>query len=465
MFLSALFEQLEYKKMKRVNQDKRKRKLAFLCAVLCISAGILLILLFAYTHSKQNDPADPMETKGETHPDSTMQKKSEPDSGTGNGLAGKDENDSINESDDINKSDDADQASRDENQMSETEQEIERILENMTLEEKLYQMFVITPEQLTGVETVVAAGETTKNCLMKYPVGGLVYFSDNLQTADQTRQMLKDTQEYARAFTGLSLFLCIDEEGGRVARVANHSSFHVPKYEPMSKITSESEAYQVGAGIGTYLADLGFNVDFAPDADVLTVSGNTVIGDRSFGSDPELVSRLAAAYSDGLHSQNICSTYKHFPGHGATVGDTHQGFAYTNKNYEELESCELLPFMQAQQKNVDFVMVAHISVPEILGDNTPCSLSYEMISGILRGKYGYEGIVITDAMNMGAITDTDTTGDSVIRAIKAGADMILMPEDFPSAYASLLNAVQNGTIKTEQIDESMRRILRLKLKM
>ena len=145
---------------------------------------------------------------------------------------------------------------------------------------------------------------------------------------------------------------------------------------------------------------MGFNVEFAPDADVLTNSANSVIGDRSFGTEPNFVAECAASYSDGLHGAGVLSTFKHFPGHGATADDTHQGFAYTNKTLTELKENELIPFMKAQDEGVDFIMISHISVPNILGDNTPCTLSEYMISEVLRGDLGYQGIIITDAMNM-----------------------------------------------------------------
>ncbi len=342
-------------------------------------------------------------------------------------------------------------------------QEVENILRNMTLEEKVYQLFIITPEALTGNKAVGAAGETTRKGLEKYPVGGLVYFSKNLKNPAQTKKMLQKTMEFSYEIEGMPLFICIDEEGGRVARVGNNPAFGVPKVGAMEKITNEEEAYAVGETIGAYLSQLGFNFDFAPDADVLTNQDNTVIGDRSFGRDPEAVTQMAAAVSDGLHSQGVLSTFKHFPGHGATREDTHEGFAYTEKTYEELLKCELKPFMAAGEKGIDAVMAAHIFVPSITGDEIPCSLSEKMLTDILREDLGFEGLIITDALNMGAITKKYSSAQAAVMAFEAGADMLLMPQDFVQAAEGILFAVQKGEISEERVDASLRRIIKAKL--
>lgn len=341
---------------------------------------------------------------------------------------------------------------------------VEALLSEMTLEEKVYQMFIVTPEQLTGASKVTAAGNLTKQKLKEYPVGGLVYFSANLVSRNQTKTMLTKVQKYANEIEGVDLFLCVDEEGGRVARVANNKAFRVENVGPMAKVSSEEEAYNCGETIGAYLSELGFNVDFAPDADVLTKSGSVVIGDRSFGSDAGLVTKYAVAYSNGLHAHGIMSTFKHFPGHGATEADTHEGYAYTNATYEELMATELQPFSAAQMCGVDLVMVAHISAPNVVGDDTPCSLSEKMITGILRTNLGYDGLVITDAMNMGAIAKNYDSGIAAKMAVKAGVDMVLMPSDFQAAYSGLYTAVRSGEISEERIDESVRRILTAKVK-
>lgn len=349
-------------------------------------------------------------------------------------------------------------------EMDAVSERVEALLADMTLEEKIYQMFIITPEQLTGVSRVTAAGDATKASLKQYPVGGLVYFSGNLESIDQTKAMLSNVQRFANEIENVDLFLCVDEEGGRVARVAENEAFQLKNVAPMASVSSEEEAYRCGDTIGAYLSELGFNVDFAPDADVLTNGANTVIGDRSFGSDPDIVTKYAVACSDGLHAHGMMSTFKHFPGHGATEADTHDGYAYTDKSYEELAEAELRPFYAAKEHGVDMVMAAHISVPAVTGDDTPSSLSEQMITGILKGELGYNGLIVTDALNMGAVAAHYDSAEVSVKAVTAGVDLLLMPADFHAAYAGIYNAVQNGEISEERIDESVRKILTAKLK-
>ncbi|WP_081669053.1 glycoside hydrolase family 3 protein [Butyrivibrio sp. VCB2001] len=341
--------------------------------------------------------------------------------------------------------------------------EVEKILSEMTLEEKIYQMFVLNPEQLTGVGQVTSAGERTRNCLEKYPVGGILYFGPNIQDPEQTKNMLAVVRTYGMEIEGVPLFLCVDEEGGRIARIAGNPSFTVQKTKPVAQIADAAEAYEAGNVIGSYLSELGFNVDFAPVSDVLTNPDNVVIGDRSFGSDAEVVAEYSRKYLEGLHNNEVLGVYKHFPGHGATSGDTHTGFSGTDKTLDEMMEVELLPFSKAQSDGADMVMVSHISVPEILGDNTPCSLSHYMITDVLRNMLGYEGLIITDAMNMSAITVNYTNEEAAVLAVNAGVDLILTPGDFKVYHAVILKKVRDGEISEERIDDSVRRIISKKI--
>ena len=339
----------------------------------------------------------------------------------------------------------------------------DEIIGNMSLEEKLWQMFILTPEQLTGVSGVTAAGASTKNAISSKPVGGIIYLAGNIRDPAQTKEMLSNTQKYADEAEGLPLFLCIDEEGGRVVRIADNPSFNLANVGPMSNVEDTETAYRCGETIGSYLSEYGFNVDFAPDVDVLTNSANAVIGDRSFGTDPRLVSDCGRAYSDGLHSKGLLSTFKHFPGHGATKADTHKGYAFSDKSYEELLNNELLPFASAEEYGVDMVMAAHISLPNVIGDDTPCSLSGKMLTEVLRNEFGYSGLIVTDALNMGAIAENYSSGEAAKKALKAGCDLLLTPMDPEEAYLSLFSAVKDGEISEERIDESLRRIINAKL--
>lgn len=349
------------------------------------------------------------------------------------------------------------------------EENIKELLNQMSVEEKAAQLFVILPEALVdGVYTVTRAGEMTKEAIGAFPVGGLIYMERNLQSAEQVKEMLGNVQAYSMERIGLPAFLCVDEEGGSVAKFSGEERFGIAGIESMAEIGQSQEiqkAAQIGNTIGAYLSELGFNVDFAPVADVLSNPENEVVKTRSFGSDPELVSHMAIAVAQGLEENGVFAVYKHFPGHGMTAGDTHAGYAYSDKTLEEAEACELVPFQKGIESGASFIMAGHISLPQITGEDTPSSLSEYMILDLLRGKMGYDGIVITDAMNMGAIVQQYSSAEAAVKAIAAGADLILMPKDFKEAYAGVIEAIQNGTLSIERIDESLERIIKVKLKM
>lgn len=340
------------------------------------------------------------------------------------------------------------------------------LIENMSLEEKVAQMFIITPEALTGVGTVIAAGETTREAIHDYPVGGLIYFEQNLRDPEQVEEMLANTQKYVMERIGIPMFLSVDEEGGTVTRFANNEKFDLEWIGNMSAVGESGDteaARDVGVRIGSFLADLGMNMDNAPVADVLSNSANTVIGDRSFGSDSALVAKMALAEYQGLKEQGIIGVYKHFPGHGATEADTHEGYAYTEATLEAMLSEDLVPFNYGIDNGVQVIMAAHIACPNVTGDDTPASLSYCMLTEVLREQMGYEGIIMTDGLNMGAIVNQYTSAEAAVKAITAGADLLLMPADFRAAYEGVLEAVRNGDISEKRIDESVRRILELKI--
>lgn len=342
------------------------------------------------------------------------------------------------------------------------------ITAGMTLENKIAQMFMITPEALTGFSGVTAAGDTTKEAYSNRPVGGIVYLSGNLKDTEQTTTMLTNMKAIAKEKTGLLPFLGVDEEGGSVVRIAGNSAFAATDVGDMSAIGATGDtqnAFNAGTVMGTYLKELGFNVDFAPVADVLTNPDNTVIGKRSFGSDSQMVAGMVEAELNGLASQGIYGVVKHFPGHGGTTGDSHNEAVTLDKTLEELMAEEFVPFKKVVDMGTSFVMVGHITVPNVTGDTTPASVSRVMITDVLRSQLGYDGIVITDAMNMAAITNSYTADQAAVMAVTAGADMILMPQDYETAYNGLLEAVHNGTISEERINESVIRIVKVKMQM
>ena len=347
-------------------------------------------------------------------------------------------------------------------------EEIESIVGNLDVEEKVAQLFICTPEQVIDRSLIVTqAGEKSKDALTLYPIGGLVYFAQNLEDPEQTKEMLSNTKQYIYDACGIEPFIAADEEGGRVVRIADNEAFEIENVGPMADIGRAGDldgAYNAGATIGEYMSELGFNLDFAPCADVLTNKDNEAIGDRSFSSDPTIVSRLSWQYASGLQDKGVTACYKHFPGHGSVDGDTHTGAVSQNKAKEELYDTDWVPFSNAITNDVKMIMVGHISCPEITGDDTPASLSSVMMTDILRGEMGFEGIIITDSFLMEAVVSKyPDPGEAAVNAIKAGADIVLMPADFHEAYNAVLSAVSAGEIEEDRVDESLRRILRVKL--
>lgn len=334
--------------------------------------------------------------------------------------------------------------------------------EDLTLEQRVAQLFFVTPNQLSGVDGTTVAGEITKEAFEKYPVGGIILMENNIQSEDQVKELTEGYQLIGSELLDLPVFIGVDEEGGRVARIANAGIMDTPHFSSMYEVGASGdpqEAYRVGKEIGTYLADLGIDTDFAPVADVWSNAKNQVIGDRSFGTDPEKVAEMVTEAVRGFHDSQIRTAVKHFPGHGNTAEDSHSGFAYNYGTKEELENGEWKPFAAGIKEQSEFVMVGHICCPNILSEETPASLSEELVTGVLRNEMKFNGIIITDAMDMGAVTAHYSSGEAAVRALEAGVDMILMPEHFQEAYEAVLQAVRDGRISEERIQESVSRIL------
>ena len=349
-------------------------------------------------------------------------------------------------------------------QEEEYESRAKRILADMTLEEKICQMLFITPEALTGYSTVYQTGAATEAAYDKYPVGGIIYFSQNLRSVSQTTEMISTLQDYVTESTGIGLFIGVDEEGGSVARVAdNLGTTSFDDMRVYGEAGDTGVVYDLGYTQASELSALGFNVNFSPCADVLTNENNTVVADRSFGSDPELVSSMVSSVVAGLTDGGILCSPKHFPGHGSTGSDTHNGYASSERTLTELQECDLLPFQAAIDAGAPMIMVGHMTMTEIDPDN-PASMSSEVITGILRNRMGYDGIVITDALNMSAITNYYTTSEFAVKCVSAGCDMLLCVSNVSTAIKALTAAVEDGTLTEKRIDESVTRILLAKLR-
>lgn len=335
---------------------------------------------------------------------------------------------------------------------------IKEAISVMPLEDKVAGLFVITPEALTGVGTAVKAGDSTKDALNLNPVGGLIYFAKNIQSAEQITEMISNSVLYSR----YPLFIAVDEEGGRVSRVADAGiAQNVGTPESIGATGDANNAYVAGSTIANYLTPLGFNLDFAPVADLNNTEGST-IGDRAFGSDPALVAQMVSSMVKGMEENGISSCLKHFPGIGSSTQDTHNGLASTNRTAEEFRANEFEVYKAGIESGVDFIMISHMSAPGLTGDLTNCTFSKTIVTDILRGELGFDGVIITDALNMKAIADYNGADDAAVLALKAGCDMLLMPEDYKVAYDAVLQAVKEGTISEERINDSLLRIYRIK---
>ena len=336
----------------------------------------------------------------------------------------------------------------------------------MTLEQKVAQLFIVTPEALVkGVSQVTQAGDMTREGVAAHPVGGIVYFAQNLLDPEQTTTMLANVKQFYADSGNVAPFVAVDEEGGTVVRVAGNEAFAVQDVGDASALGNAGDteaAKRAAEQIADYLAPLGFNLDFAPVADVVNPLRSDTMGLRSFSSDAAVAAAMVRAEVEGFRDQKMLCCAKHFPGIGAAAGDSHEGAITIEATNEELETVDLVPFRAAIEAGVPVIMVGHVSLPNIIGDSTPAPLSSAVVQGMLRDSLGYTGIVVTDSLSMGAITSYYTPAEAAVAALKAGCDIPLMPERFDEAYQGVLDAVQAGELTEERLDESLIRILSAK---
>ncbi len=332
-------------------------------------------------------------------------------------------------------------------------------LADMSLHEKVCQMFFVRPESLTPGVWTSAIGATVSN-FEKYPVGGFLLFAGNIVNPKQLRSFNNQLHRL-----GNYPLIAVDEEGGTVARIGKNKNFSVPTYDNMYSVGQKNDldySYSVGLSIGSYVAENGFDIDFAPVTDVFTNPGNKVIGKRAFGSEPELVARNVERFVRAFSAAGICSCLKHFPGHGDTGTDSHTGYAETGKSWEEMLHCEIIPFRAGVAAGTDFIMSAHIAAPAVTGNKEPSTLSRMMMTDKLRGELDFKGIIVSDGMEMGAITQHYSSDVAAVKAVGAGVDMILVPADYKKAIDAVEAAVRTGSITESRINESVERIMKLK---
>lgn len=352
----------------------------------------------------------------------------------------------------------------------------DKIVKSMSLEEKVGQLFIVRPEALSSqfttaeIENVAdeagikVATDDMKQKVQNFNLGGLAFFAKNISTPEQTKDLVDSLQNSS----AIPMFMAIDEEGGVVARIANNPSFGVKNVDggmqSIGQTGDTQQAYNAANYIGEYLGKYGFNLDFAPVCDVLKSADAPNNKGRIFGSDPGLVGRMSKSYIEGLHEKNIMATMKHFPGDGSSEGDTHKNTVVVNKTWDELKSCDIIPFERAIEADCDFAMIGHVTYPNVTGNDLPASLSHEIITDKLKGELGFKGIVVTDALAMEAINSLYTSDEACVAALNAGVDVLLMPRDFELAYNGVIAAVNDGRLSVENIDEHVKRIVNVKIK-
>lgn len=362
------------------------------------------------------------------------------------------------------------------------------IVSKMTLDEKIGQMIMPDFRQWkaqgeSAVQDVTVMNSEIAEIVDKYDLGGVILFANNVKDTEQTVRLVNDYQQVAinDKDGNLPLLLTIDQEGGVVTRLGTGTN--LPGNMAIGATRSEDDAYDSGYVIGRELKSLGINVDFAPTVDVNNNPNNPVIHLRSISSNPDLVGRLGSKIIEGIQGQGVSAAAKHFPGHGDTATDSHYGLPVVNKSIEELRNMELKPFKAAIDKGVDMIMTAHIQFPQVEKDTYvskkdgqqiafPATLSDDIVTGILRKELSYDGVVVTDALNMQAISDNFGESEAVKLTFKAGVDIALMPTILRSKadvvkLENIINevkaAVGTGEIPLERIDQSAERVVKLKI--
>ena len=326
-------------------------------------------------------------------------------------------------------------------------------LNNMTLSEKIGQMIMIDYRNTLEMNTEL------ENILNKYNVGGFILFKGNTANYEQTQKLLHSVKSVG----DIPVITSVDQEGGMVQRLDKRVGFK--EYPPMAEIgktLDEGLAFEVGSSIGRELKDIGIDMDMAPVLDIHTNPNNRAIASRAFGKDSELVKKMASAYADGLASEGIMAVGKHFPGHGDTIVDSHIDLPVVEKDLNELNNLELIPFKEAIKRNIPGLMVGHLAVPKVSGNMEPASLSKEIVSDLLRNSLNYDGLILTDSLKMKALTNFFTDEDIYLKTIGAGNDIILMPNDVNLAYNTVYRAVNEGSISLDRINKSVYRILNIK---
>ena len=322
-------------------------------------------------------------------------------------------------------------------------------LDAMTLDEKVAQLLIVENKGQIISETDITRLKTA-------PYGGYILMEGNYSTLTNTRAFVEELQNNAKT----QLIISTDHEGGlvqRIAKITDRSATYIPDMYRLGSTKNEGLAREVGRIMAEEMRTIGINVDFAPDADVFSNPYNPVIGNRSFSEDSQVVARMSAALAAGMESNGVVATYKHFPGHGDTATDSHLSLPIINRTRAELDACDLIPFKYAIQNGAKIIMTGHIALPNVTGDNTPATLSKKINVDILRTELGYDGLIVSDGMNMGALVNNYPESEIYYQAINAGIDMLILPSNPELAMQTI-----KQNVPEERIDEAVYRILKFK---
>ncbi len=335
-------------------------------------------------------------------------------------------------------------------------EEVNNIMKDMTIDEKIGQLIVLSYRS-------PKMDDTLRNTLKEVKPGGFILFKENMSTFYKSLDLIKEIKSSSK----VPMFISIDEEGGSVQRLKALTDVTVSDVPFMSEVGSKNDkelAYEVGTLLAEELRVFGINMDFAPVIDVYSNPDNKVIGKRSFGSDTEVVSSMGINVAKGLGEHGVIPVYKHFPGHGNTSTDSHYDLPVVDKTKDELMSLDLVPFKKVIDSGAEVIMIGHLSVPELTSDNTPASLSKDIITNLLKDELGFKGVVVTDALDMGALTNYYEDSEICVKALEAGVDMLLMPSDSRTCFKAVKEALNEGKLTLDRINESVEKLLTLKVK-
>jgi beta-N-acetylhexosaminidase len=436
-------------------ENYMKKILVVLMALVFVAAGVFGILTLGGKAGDPKETAQTTEAVDSSKPDGVSE--SGDSKNTEDADAGKNDNGSDNTPAEVTGGEDV-QDPADQSGSAEGSDIVEKTLADMSLRDKVCQMMFVRPESITGIDVVTAAGDTTKSALEQYPVGGIVYFAQNMESKDQVKEMIDNSQSYSK----VGLFISTDEEGGMVNRLMNTVGTTYIDSMYNYKDEGTQKAHDNAYTIASDMAALGFNMDFAPVADVWSNPDNTVIGERAYSDDYSQAAELVGSAVKGFEDGGVMCTLKHFPGHGDTAEDSHYSSAYVRRTKDEIMADEMQPFTAGIDAGAEFVMVGHLIVPDI--DELPATLSYKITTEMLRNEMHFDGIAITDSLAMSSIADNYGVGESAVMSIKAGIDMLLDPTDIDTAIDAVVQAVESGDITEDRIDDSVRKILALKEK-